>query len=866
MRKSAAIMFSDIVGYSAIMNKNEDDAFEILEKNRKIHESALTQFNGKFIKEVGDGIISSFESVSSAVDCARTILMESEKENIGIKIGINHGEVTFENNDVFGDPVNVASRLESLGIRNCILISGIVNMLLKNNTRIETISVGKFKLKNIEEPVEVFAISDDGLVIPSAKDLKGKAKPLDLDIPNNLPKLETSFIGRKKEIKTISDLLKEHKLVTLYGPGGSGKTRLAIQVAIENMQDFEDGVFFVDLAPISNDNLVVNTIAKVLMIPEEMGFSQEDTISKMISNKSYLIIVDNCEHLIDCCANLINYIINKVSKPKFLATSRELLNIQSEYSFQVPTLSVPSATGEQNEIEQAEAVQLFKDRAKMSRNDFEMDESNLQDVSSICQRLDGIPLALELAAARVNVMDSKTLLERLNNQFNILKTSDRSLVPRQKTIEATLDWSHDLLSIDEQILFSRLSIFNGDFDLVEVEEICGYDPLIPEDILDLISQLSNKSLIVSIVKKDIGVRYRLLKIMKQYGQSKLGDKKEKIERAYVDYFLELAKISFEERIKNNVVWNTRLEVEHPNVLGVLDLLKDNTVKTLELGSNISWFWYERVHPYAAREYLLPAIEKYEAEDVLKARALCGLGYIMGWNLEFEKGYQMMTEGAKILSNIGTDKEKADYYCDLAMLNVFIQNFERCNELLSEGLEISKKLKNRALEMRYNSFFCGYYTHQLKADEAEPLVSETLKEAYFFNSPFDILLNSHFNADIPLIREEYEEAEKRYQMASQQALELGNIFQSLIEMQGIAMALCGQSKYEKGIKLWGAISAKFEDMGFTPPPIHFWQVIQEKTVLKKMKEIGEEKAAKLQNLGRQMHFEKVVEYAMDSDAE
>ena len=309
-----------------------------------------------------------------------------------------------------------------------------------------------------------------------------------------------------------------------------------------------------------------------------------------------LVILDNCEHLIAECARILDLLVTGTQIPLFLTTSREALNIPGESVFHTPSLAFPQAAVSLEEIEAFESVKLFRDRVLLNKPDFELDENNGPAISSICQKLNGIPLAIEMAASRVKVMDPETILSRLSDQLSLLSTGARTASPRQQTLRVTIDWSYNLLTEDEKGLFHRLSVFTGDFDLEDAEKVCGYDPLSEFEVLDILTRLVDKSLVIT-VERDHTTRYSLLELMKQYGGEKLSQKSElgNLQEQYCNYYLEKTGTAYKERVKNSGIWSGWLNLELNNLQGLLTILQNDPDKRLEMASYLGDFFYE--HSY-----------------------------------------------------------------------------------------------------------------------------------------------------------------------------------------------------------------------------------------------------------------------------
>jgi len=367
----------------------------------------------------------------------------------------------------------------------------------------------------------------------------GKARTLEVK-KHNLPISTTSFIGREKEMKEVRDLFRKSRLVTLTGAGGCGKTRLAREIALTLVEEYKDGVWFIDLAPVTDPNLVIRSITEVLSIKEEPTKPIVDTLTDNIRDRSLLLLLDNCEHLTEACAEISDRLMQSVKGIRILATSREALNIPGEVIWRIPSLSFPEPDSGRtiDEIQSFEAVKLFTDRAASGKPGFVLDSRNASPIIHICRRVAGIPLAIELAATRIRHLGADTILERLEDQFNILSTSSRAVPERQQTLKATIDWSYNLLSEQEQLLFNRLAVFAGDFSLEAAEGVCPDEKLDKKSIIPVLSQLVDKSLMTAENREDGSVRYSWLVPLQQYSLQKLIDSREEeiFRKSHLTYY------------------------------------------------------------------------------------------------------------------------------------------------------------------------------------------------------------------------------------------------------------------------------------------------------------------------------------------
>jgi len=863
-RQLAAIMFTDIEGYTALMQKDEEKANLIRERHRQVFTEITESHKGNILQYFGDGTLSMFSSALDAVKCS--VEMQQvfvEKPSIPIRIGIHMGDVLVTDDDIFGDAVNIASRVESLGKAGSVLISEKVHDEIKNHSGFTAVSMGDFSLKNVDEPMKVFALSNEGLVVPGSEEMLAKGKVTRKDIPNNLPNPATRFFGRELELKQVKELLANQRLVTLQGSGGCGKTRLAIEAARQTLNLFPDGVWFVSLAHLTDPELVADTLAETLQVKPQKDKSIEEKIVDRISNKKLLVVVDNCEHLVDECARILNLLINQTQEPIFLVTSREAINIPGEATFQTPSLPFPESTAKLEEIIGFDSIQLFRDRVLLNKPGFELDESNGPIVSSICQRLDGIPLAIEMAASRVKVLEPSAILDRLTHHFNLLSSDIRTAPPRHQTLIATIDWSNELLTEDERTLFYRLSVFSGDFDLDDAEKVCGYTPLEEFHVLDLLTHLVDKSLVITVDKNET-VRYSLLSILKQYGVEKLSEmgKLKILQECYCNYYLDKAGVAYKERMNNSLKWLGWFSLELNNLYGVFSIIQNDPLKRLKLASLVAEFFYMLSILGIGREILTGALEASTQRNVDRALTLSVLGFLELWYTNSDLGYQKLKEGIEIIKELEDDQAKVDVYWMFGMAKAIHKDWDEAYKIMEEGLRIARDCKDPWMEIRYKTINTWIPINQLKPELIEAEAKDNLEEAIGLGNIFDITVARHIYADIPLQKGDFQLAEKRYMDAVKIAREMGMTLQADLELQGMAMSVAGQGRYEKAIRLFGAAMAKFEEFGAELVTLDFWITCINRTIGKAIEAVGPEKAQELDQEGRQMGFEEALEYAYD----
>ena len=446
----------------------------------------------------------------------------------------------------------------------------------------------------------------------------------------NLPAPLTTFIGREKEQSDIIRLINKHRLVTLTGPGGVGKTRLSTKMGEQVLGDYPDGVWLVELAPILDHLLVPRTTAIAIGLRDEPQRPVIDMLSDYLREKQMLIILDNCEHLMDACAQLADTLLKRCPRLKILATSREALGILGEAVYPVPSLAVPNIEQLVESFRNYESVRLFEERAQLARMDFSLTIDNASSVAKICNRLDGIPLAIELAAARVSTFSTAQIEEYLQKSFSLLTTGNRTALPRHKTLQAAIDWSYELLSPSEQALFRRLSVFVNGWTLEAAEFICLDANITPEDIMDLFIQLTNKSLVIR-EELQVGTRYHMLETIRQYANQKLAESGESeiLRDKHLSCFLNLAETAEPYLIRTEQIeWLPLLDADYENMRIALEwaINKEATQPSLNLCRALGWFWVLRSYwkeglTWVVRALAKPSSVTSNSEKVARARAL-----------------------------------------------------------------------------------------------------------------------------------------------------------------------------------------------------------------------------------------------------
>ncbi|MBV9867246.1 MAG: adenylate/guanylate cyclase domain-containing protein [Abitibacteriaceae bacterium] len=481
---TVTFLFTDIEGSTQLLHQLSDRYANVLAQHHQLLRAALETYHGQEVDNQGDAFFAVFaragDAVSAAVAAQRALAAHTwpEEGQVRVRIGLHTGEPTRTDSGYVGMDVHRGARIMAAGHGGQILLSHTTRDLVENNLPpgVALHTLGEHRLKDLQQPTPIFQLE--------IKDLPNDFPPLNTlsRRPHNLPVQLTSFIGRESAIQEVKHLLSSIRLLTLTGAGGCGKTRLSLQVGAEVLEDYDDGVWLVELAPVADPALIVQTVASTLGIREQGARPLLETLIDYLKPKTLLLLLDNCEHLLEGCAQLAHALLKSCPTLKILASSREGLGVAGEQTYRAPSLTRPDpklvATLPLEQLTQYEAVRLFIDRAVLTSPHFSVTNQNAPAVAEICHRLDGIPLAIELAAARVKAMSVEQISTRLTDRFRLLTGGSRTALPRQQTLRALIDWSYDLLSDKEKLLLARLSVFAGGWTLEAAEKVCSDDAVI----------------------------------------------------------------------------------------------------------------------------------------------------------------------------------------------------------------------------------------------------------------------------------------------------------------------------------------------------------------------------------------------------
>jgi predicted ATPase/class 3 adenylate cyclase len=566
-------LFTDLEGSTALWEAHPEVMAEAVTRHEELLSGSVVAHGGHVVKTTGDGLVAVFDHATEAVAAAmagQRALMSAEWDvPIRARMGLATGEAEPMGADYHAPVLNRAARVMDAGHGGQVLVgSGTANLVrgvLADGAGLE--DLGEYRLRDLASPEHLFQLvhADLAPTFPALRTLDA--------YPGSLPLFSSSFVGREREVSRTVEALENAPVVTLTGVGGVGKTRLACQVAAEVLPTFRDGAWLVELAPVRSSDGVMEAVAGVFDVAARDGRSLEDTLLGFLHHKKLLIVLDNCEHLLDEAAALIESLEQQCLGVRVLATSREGFGIDSERILAVPSLRAPSTDALPHEVETADAVQLFVQRARQRASEFRVTIDNAEAVADLCRRLDGVPLAIELAAARVPAMNPGEILARLDQRFEVLAGGRRGKIERHQTLRATIDWSYELLAPDEQKLLARVAVFTGGWTLPAAEAVCAGDLMEPVAVFSSMERLVAQSLVVA---EDLGfqTRYRLLETIRQYAEERMADADETddLRHRHAEYY-----VAFAGELKDGldgvdqIALGRQLSLEHENILAGVGL-------------------------------------------------------------------------------------------------------------------------------------------------------------------------------------------------------------------------------------------------------------------------------------------------------
>jgi predicted ATPase/class 3 adenylate cyclase len=704
---TVTFLLTDIEGSTRLLAKVGDRYPEVLREHRRALRSAFADHGGVEVDTQGDAFFVAFarakDALAAAADAQRALSMGP----VRVRMGVFTGEPIRTEEGYAGMDVHRAARMAAAGHGGQVLVSESSHRLVAENLskNYALLDLGEHRLKDLSAPQRIFQLVFEGLQrdFPPLRTLENR--------PTNLPPQPTPLVGRQRELAELAELLRQPdvRLLTVTGPGGAGKTRLALQTAADLIEDFRDGAFFVQLAGATEPSLVVPMIARAIGLQETGGLSSAEAAAEYLRDRETLLVLDNFEHVLDA-APVVGNLISGASRVKAISSSRAPLRLSGEHEYAVP------------ELASEDAVVLFAERAKAIDREFRLDDDT-PVVAEICQRLDGLPLAIELAAARTKVLSPRAMLERLDNRLSLLTGGARDLPDRQRTLRDTIGWSYELLDEREQSAFASLSVFSGGFDLDSAERVCGAD-------LDTLASLAEKSLVRR--RED---RFRMLETIREFGLEELAERGnlEDIRRRHAEFFLGLAE-SGGETPSEAEAWLDRLEAAHDNLRSASAWARESGEARFELrlAAVLCPFWelrgylaegltrlnealaadpdappelrskalsggvmvaFKQGDTVRAREWAEELAVRAEetGNDEMLARALNSLGIVLNGEGRFGEARSAWERSLAIRKRLGDPVRLRDSLHNLGLASIGEGAYEAAVEELTSSLEVSNAI-------------------------------------------------------------------------------------------------------------------------------------------------------------------------------
>ncbi len=912
---TVTFLFTDIEGSTKLWEKSPRGMQVALIRHDAVLWEAIERHGGFVFKTVGDAFCAAFPTALGALEAAlaaqRGLFSEAWGAEIGTlraRMALHTGATHERDGDYFGPPVNRVARLLSAGHGGQILLSSSTQELVRDHLPAATHLryLGEKRLKDLSRPERIFQLTTPALPseFPPLKTLESHT--------NNLPLQATPLVGREREVEAVCGLLRssETRLLTLLGPGGTGKTRVGLQVAAELADDFEDGVFFVPIAAITDPTLVAPTIARVLGLSEGGAQPLEELLEGYLRDRQTLLLLDNLEQVLEA-APIVERLLSNAPNLKILATSRIPLGLYGEYEFPVPPLSLPDPDSlpPLEYLTEYEAIRLFVERARAVRPDFSLTEENGPAVVEICERLDGLPLAIELAAARIKLLPPRVLLDRLGNRLKILTGGARNLPERQRTLRNAIEWSYGLLDEGEKRLFGRLGVFSSGATLEAMEAVCDAEGDLPTDVFEGASSLLNKSL----VRQEEGAggepRFVMLETIHEFANAKLEGRgeAEAVRRAHAEYFLALAEEA-EPMLwgAEDAAWLDRLEQEHDNMRTALSwaIEHEEGELALRLGAALRWFWYMEGYYGEGRRWLEAALGKDwdAAAAEARARALEGVGWLASGQGDLDRAQAAAEEGLKLSTEAGLGdvvvadlqnvlgeavaRHRGDYEWAAELLTEGLAlhrkagdirgvawslgslanvsgdrgNYEQAKRLYEEGLALSRELDGAELLGTY-LINLGYESLLEGEPERATALNEEAAELFRKRGRRGGLQHALDNLGwATLLQGDYERAETLHKQSLRVSQDLGDELIASESLEGLACTAGAQREAERSAILFGAAEGLREAEGYQQAPRD--HSLREPYLAAARSLVGETAWGAAWKKGRSMQFEDALVYALE----
>ncbi|HEX2032450.1 MAG TPA: adenylate/guanylate cyclase domain-containing protein [Actinomycetota bacterium] len=812
---TVTFLFTDIEGSTRLLQSLGERYRGLQADHAAILRGAIAAAGGTEVSTEGDSFFAVFPTAPGALAAAVAAQGDlaahrwPHGEPLRIRMGLHTGEAVPGGDNYVGLDVNRAARIAAAAHGGQVLISEATRSLARaampSGTSLR--DLGEHRLKDLAELERLYQVVIEGLPseFPPPRTVDAR--------PNNLPLQLTSFVGRHDELRAVVELLAGHRLVTLTGPGGTGKTRLAIQAAAEALVDFRDGAFFVDLSPLTDPDLVPAAIAETLGVREALDRALLDSVADHLRGRDLLLVLDNFEQVTEA-APVVERLLREAPKLKILATSRAVLRLYGEQEMQVPPLSLPDPAHlpEPDELTAYDAVALFTERAGSARPGFRVSEENAVAVAAITAKLDGLPLAIELAASRIKVLPPEAILERLDRRLALLSTTARNLPERQRTLRGAIAWSHDLLAEEERRLFARFGVFAGGATLTAVEEVCNPGAELGLDTLDAVASLIDKSLLRQ-AESDGDPRLAMLETIREFSVERLAQsgERDEIHRRHTEHLTELAERATPHlRGPEQAEWTLRLERELDNVRAALTWAIETGQPPigLRLAAALREFWRLSGHFGEGRRWIdrLVAMPGAEATTAERARALVAGADLSGWLGDLEHYMPYAAEALEIFRELGDRPGTADALEEVGAAAMLTGDLSAARPAWAEARDLNLELGNphKAAES-----FMGLGMVDILLGEPERAagsLEEAIRRFEELGDGFFAAFTGRFLGVARHRAGDHQAARERYARSLRVFHELGTLVELAMVMDSFAELALDEGDAERAIRLVGVADA------------------------------------------------------------
>jgi predicted ATPase/class 3 adenylate cyclase len=832
---TVTFLFTDIEDSTRLWEKYPEAMIPALAKHDSILKEVVESNNGQIIKTTGDGIHAVFstaiDAVKSALDIQQTIqnseVVKSPEFSLRVRMGLHTGEAELRDGDYYGGTLNRAARIMSIGHGGQILISETTLNIAQEHlsSDVSVVDLGHHQLKGLSKAEHIYQISTTDLQ-QEFPVLKSQTHAT-----NNLPTQLTSFVGRERELAEAKSRLEGARLLTLIGPGGTGKTRLSIQLGSQLVSKFKDGVWLVEFAPISDPSLIMQTIASVFEIGEVPGMPLMVLVHDYLREKHLLLILDNCEHLIESSAKVVDELLHIAPMVKIIASSREALGINGETVYRVPALSLPDQFEVTKEAAMGfESVQLFVERASAANRNFQLTDENASFVAQICSRLDGIPLAIELAASRITVFSPEQIAKRLDDRFKLLTGGSRTALPRQQTLRALIDWSYDLLSEEERALLRSLSVFAGGWTFEAAEMICNN-----VDVFEHLPKLIDKSLVVVNDEGD-EPRCFLLETIRQYARDKLleNGEGEGTRNRHLTYYLEMTEAVRPELLKRGreLELINRLNTEYDNIRTAVEWgVSNDPFAVMRMIYSLTQFFVVTTFASEGHRWGVDALKQADllAENRLpmtkehiapKARLLASMSMMSFSMGDLKKSGAEAEEAIPLLRSVGEKWFLALVLVFLTAASLQTGNVDAAVASSDEALKLAEELEDQyiwGIVLGAVSNVEAFAKRDFAMASITREKAENMMKEYGSRWSYGIAMYS--SGSFYVIQKQFDKAREKFKIAMQTMQETGSKRNVVMIKSDLAHVLRYEGNYSQAISAYQETIKEWERIGHRAAVAH-----------------------------------------------